>query len=114
MEQIEIYPAGGQWYWRHVNEDGSSQDSEPYADRNEAIAEGRRRVGGESVDLISKVTGEKVGEQRTRTGCRVVLLREDGSEYGELDPPPSSDEQQENAQNVTLEPASEASEVVNR
>lgn len=101
MEQVEIKPEGGQWTWRHVDDDKTEVASGSCEDRTTAIAEGRKAAGGRRVMQTDTETGEEVGETQLPTTCRVVLLRPDGSEYGELDPGPQADGP---AQEVDIEP----------
>jgi hypothetical protein len=111
VDQIEVYPQKDKWYWRR--REGKSIAAKcrasGYADRAEAIAEARKERGGE-VNLVDD-DGKKVG-RASLGGLRVVLLRADGSEYGELDAPASSSNGQ--AQRVTLTPAGETSKAVGR
>lgn len=107
--QINVAPdKDATWKYERVDEDGSASEGESgFADRGECIAAARTAGGAEEV----KVTrGENEPEiYTTPPTCRVVLLREDGTEVGELDAAPGEGEV---GQRITLTPAGANEEAV--
>lgn len=111
-DQFEIVPSeDGTWAWQK-RIDGVITDGESgFELRADALAIARDLNGDEVLDL-RRADGELVRQQRERKSdaLRVVLLRLDGSEYGELDPPPSPATGEPHR--VTLTPATESGEAV--
>lgn len=101
-DEIQVLPRkNGRWT---IVVDGS-ENREGFDTRREAIDAARREGGAEEVRIVREDGSE---ETVTSTpNCRVVLMRPDGSEYGELNPAPSSSGP---AQTITLNPASERTE----
>lgn len=107
--EVQIQPKDGKWVWTRL-ENGKPVSGGENKDRTEAIAEAREAAGAVTTDLFRKDKNGEVkpfGTART-PGCRVALMWEDGSEYGELDPPPSSATGP--PQIVNIEPAAENGE----
>lgn len=102
--QIEVFPeaTGDGWNWRQGAEDGPGYDN-----RHDAI-EGARAEGGAEEVTVTRVSGAKE-THLTPPVIRIVLLRRDGTEVGELDPPPS---EAGPVQQITLAPVAETSEAV--
>jgi hypothetical protein len=99
MERYEVFPKAGGWCWRF-----GSQQSKKFDTRAEALADVFKHRGDER---LYDAEGNSPGALRGPDA--VVLLREDGSVYGEIDhevrhggPP----------QYVTLKPAGESSKAV--
>jgi hypothetical protein len=102
MEEIRIVPSeDGKWNWEHVV-DGEVTTGPGFDDRTACIAAGRGEGGAEEIKIIRASGAEEI--QSTPPTCRVVLLRVDSSEYGELDAAPGSGGV---GQTITLMPASE-------
>lgn len=93
--QIEVFPDGGKWRWREVTANGKAGDHSGADSRSETIRKARDAAGVvPSVELFD-ADGNSHGMSPKRPGhVRVVLLREDGSEYGELDAGPSAGSEQ--------------------
>lgn len=88
-DQIEVVPAGdGTWGWRKRVDD-QVVDGASCETRREAIDAARAARGDELVTL-TRADGSEAGTARLGGGMRIVLLRGDGSEYGELDPAETS------------------------
>lgn len=89
ITQVEVFPAGDPIgsEWAYSVKPGE-EASNPFPTRAEAI-EAARYAAGQRIEKLYRSDGTVYGEART-PGARVVLLRPDGSEYGELDPPPSA------------------------
>lgn len=101
QEQVEVYPADKRWRHRRRSDEGrASKPSKPFTTRAEALAAARESVGGGLVELVRD--GKTIGTQQLPTEVRVVLLRADGSEVGELNPPPPGSD---SPQRVDLTPA---------
>jgi hypothetical protein len=86
VAQIEVFPDDGKWRWRERGADGKLGDPSGAYNRSETIEKARRAAGATRVELFD-ADGNEVGFVR-QTGKRVVLLSQDGSEYGELDAAP--------------------------
>lgn len=112
MDQIEVVPfEDGTWNWR-VRVDGSvAEEGDGGHTRADAVAAARAYNGDEELTL-TRADGSAAGKERRRRpeALRVVLLRVDGSEYGELDPAPSTATGPPHE--VTLTPAGEMGEAV--
>jgi hypothetical protein len=90
-EQYEVYPeANGDdpptWNWRLRADDRTKSKGDGYAERGAAIAAAREANGAQVVNL-TRDDGSSAGVAKLPGKLRVVLLRLDGSEYGELDGP---------------------------
>lgn len=86
VDQIEVLPLeDGTWEWRkRIDDRIVASVGGKEASRSEAIAAARSARGDEEVQLV-RGDGSTAGTARIGGGLRVVLLRSDGSEYGELD-----------------------------
>jgi hypothetical protein len=107
--QIAIAPTKeGRWNWLRVDEKGKIEGEGPgFEDRASAVTAGRIEGGAEEVTVTR---GSGVPETYfTPPSCRVVLLRQDGSEVGELDPAPGDGEV---GQRITLTPVGSNEEAV--
>lgn len=82
-----------------------SDETGNFDTRSEAIAAAREANGRKAVTVTDE-DGNNVGSGFVGGKLRVVLLRPDGSEYGELDPPAS--ESSGPIKQVTLTPAVES------
>lgn len=91
-DQIEVFPEGDKWYYReHTAAGGYRNKSDSFDDRGSAIAGARGEASVPAVEELYNAGGEPRGISPKRPGAlRVVLLRADGSEYGELDAGPSA------------------------
>jgi hypothetical protein len=109
---IEIQPSakGTKWNWRRPEDErGQKAGRGPgFDNRRDAIEQGRLAAGAEVV-TVQRSSGA-TETYLTPALERVVLLRLDGSEVGELDPPPGEGGP---VQQITLEPAAELGEAVN-
>jgi hypothetical protein len=87
MEEIRIKPTeDGRWNW-HRSEDDEVIGEGPGFDVRAACIEAARTEGGAEKISVTRESG-LVEDLITPARCRIVLLRIDGSEVGELDPPP--------------------------
>lgn len=103
---IEVYPqdeSGSSWGWRETDGDGAADGFE---NRRDAIAAARKYAGAGEVQLVED--GKVTGTARREANQRIVLVRYDGSEVGELDRQPSTGGGP--PQVINLTPASEASD----
>lgn len=109
VKQVEILPKGDEWNWQERLDSGRiGEKGEGYETRREAIDAGREAAGAERIEV--KRGGSDVAESYlTSTTTRVVLLKRDGSEHGELNPPVGEGGPGQTVQ-VNLTPATEASE----
>lgn len=110
VDQYEIVPCeDGTWGWRKCVGGEVVKQEFGYSLRKDALTEVRTLNGDEVLSLVN-ADGETVGTttQRRKEALRVVLLRLDGSLYGELDcgPSPATGP----PQRVTLTPAIESGE----
>jgi hypothetical protein len=107
--QINVSPnEDGTWQFECIDDDGnggSPQDG--FTDRGECIAAARVAGGAEEV-TVTRGSG-KPETYFTPPVCRIALLREDGSEVGELDAAPGEGEV---GQRITLTPAGANEEAV--
>ena len=90
---IEVYPdKSGEWRWRKKagNGDVTADSGEGYESRAGAIAAARAEAGGKTYNLTDPDTGEVEGQRTEAPNEQVVLLREDGTVVGELDPAPAA------------------------
>jgi hypothetical protein len=86
-DEIRVRPSkDGSWSWTAYVGDDAVGKEDGYGGRAAAIAAARQEGGAEVLE-IKRATGE-VETARTSGRCRIVLQREDGSEVGELEPPP--------------------------
>ena len=109
MDQIEVVPnKDGTWNWRSRSGGKIVEKGKGYENRADAIAAAREGRGDATFTLTDDA-GNVVGTTRASAGPRIVLLRLDGSEYGELDPPASGGTQ---AQLVSITPAGSTNEAV--
>jgi hypothetical protein len=107
--QINVAPdKDGRWNWQHVDDNGEATDGPGFDDRGSAIAAGRAEGCAEEV-TVTRGNGERE-THFTPPACRVVLLRADGSEVGELDPAPGDGSV---GQTITLTPATEEGDAHN-
>lgn len=103
--EVQVIPTkSGTW---HVAVDGT-QSRTSHEDRAAAIAAAREAAGARDEQVFDG-EGTAVGTVHY-DGCRVVLMRVDGSEYAELDPAPGDPT---NAQRISITPADSTSEAVN-
>lgn len=103
--QIEVFPDGGKWRWRERDADGKAGDDSGADTRSETIRKARNAAEVEERVELFDGDGNSHGLSPKRPGrVRVVLLRNDGSEYGELDAGPSAGR----GQSARVEAASEA------
>lgn len=102
--QIEVFPDAGKWRWRERDEKGKAGDQSGADSRSETIRKARDAAEvAQPVELFD-AEGNSHGLSPKRPGrARVVLLRDDGSEYGELDSGPSAG----SGQTAVVEAASE-------
>jgi len=93
--QIEVFPDGGKWRWRERDGKGKAGDQSGADSRSETIRKARDAAGVAPSEQLFNADGEPRGVTPKRPGrVRVVLLREDGSVYGELDSGPSAGSEQ--------------------
>jgi hypothetical protein len=102
-DQIEVLPTEDGWIWRKRLGDEVVVNGDPVVTRSEAIEAARTANGSEKLER-RRTDGSLHGIEYTQGGLRVVLLRRDGSEYGEIDRPPSTGG---NSQILNLTPAVE-------
>ncbi|HYJ22614.1 MAG TPA: hypothetical protein VEW07_11410 [Solirubrobacterales bacterium] len=106
--QINIAPdEKGRWNWERVEDGGAVTEGPGFDDRSEAIAAGRAEGGAEEVTVTRG--GGDPETYFTPPTCRVVLLRADRSEVGELDSAPGDGSV---GQSITLTPVTEDGESV--
>jgi hypothetical protein len=111
VDQIEVFPQDdGRWNWQKRIDGDVQETGNGYQDRSSAIEAARAGRGDEVLNLV-RDDGSVAGTTRVSRGegLRVVLLRADGSEYGELDPAGSPSP---TATLLTLTPAGTTSEAV--
>lgn len=111
MEQFEVYPEKDGWNWRRRGADGKSKGSGPgYGSRADAIAGAREEGRGDERLQLTRGDGSLVQKVFQRGGPeRIVLLRADGSEHGEIDHALRHGGQ---AQTVSITPAAESTKAV--
>lgn len=103
VSEVQVCPTkSGKWT---VEADGKKVGT--FEDRKSAIAEARAAAGGTSEELFD-ANGKLAGTVET-PGARVVLMRPDGSEYGELQAPPGNPD---GAQRLSITPATQEGEAV--
>lgn len=110
VDQFEIVPCeDGTWGWRKCVGGEVVNAEYGYSLRKDALTEARTQNQDEVLFLVN-AAGKTVGTTTVRKpdALRVVLLRLDGSLYGELDTGPSPATGP--PQHVTLTPATEAGE----
>ena len=108
--RYEVFPEGEQWSYRYRTEQGKAEGrGENFATRSEAIAAAKAARGDKNEELF-RADGSAVGNAVTRGPEAIVLLRPDGSVYGELD---HEERTGGTPQRVTLTPANEKTEAVN-
>ncbi|RJQ08786.1 MAG: hypothetical protein C4558_07465 [Dehalococcoidia bacterium] len=105
MAQIEVLPVKDKWAWQRRGDDGKVEGKPKVFDTRAQSIVAAREAAGEERETLYNNDGDPVAERRV-SGERVVLLREDGSEYGQLAAPRVSDK----PQLVTLPVAAEADE----
>lgn len=111
-DQFEIVPAeDGTWGWQKRVGGSVVDEFHGYEARSHTLAEVRAMNGDETLE-VRRTNGQLVRTIRDRKpdALRVVLLRLDGSLYGELDPPPSNATGEPHR--ITLTPATESGEAV--
>jgi hypothetical protein len=87
MDEIRIKPTeDGRWNWHRAEGDDVTGRG-PGFDVRSACIEAARTEGGAERVTVTRASGLKE-DLITPARCRIVLLRLDGSEVGELDPPP--------------------------
>lgn len=109
MDRYEVYPVeaddGYEWSWRRSDEDGkelrASEDS--FASRGDAIAAARADRGDGDEELF-RSDGSSAGKVSNRGPESLVLMRPDGSVYGEIDHAIVGDSAA-SPQVITIEPA---------
>jgi hypothetical protein len=107
--EIQIYPTeDNQWSWRKVEDGEKTEQGDAYDDRSTAIEQGRASRGEEGVSIVKD--GETIGQGSIGGQGRVVLLRKDGSEYAELDPPASVNQDPNEVHRITIGAVEEGSE----
>lgn len=109
IDQYEIVPfADETWGWRKRVGGEVVEQEVGYSCRKDAITEARTQNQDEVLSLVN-AAGETVGKTTIRKpdALRVVLLRLDGSLYGELDHGPLSGG---TPHRITLTPATESGE----
>lgn len=109
VDQVEILPKGDGWNWQERLGSGRvGEKGEGYETRGEAIEAGREAAGAERIEV--KRGGSADAESYlTSTTTRVVLMKRDGSEHGELNPAVGEGGPGQSV-HVNLNPATEASE----
>lgn len=109
VEQLEVLPKGSNWNWQERLGSGRIGDKgEGYETRAEAIEAAREAAGAERIE-VRRGGSSEAETYLTSTTTRVVLLRRDGSEVGELNPPVGPGGPGQTVQ-VSLTPAVENSE----
>jgi hypothetical protein len=113
-DRFEVFPDGDEWGYQRRSDEGEITESESgYADRKEAVAAARLARGDKIEELFRMDDDgnfESIGLSTISRGDEsLVLLRPDGSVYGEIDHEVNKDSSQ-NPQHVSITPASEASE----
>lgn len=84
---IELYPhESGDWCWRRTDQEQGLVTG--FKTRGEALADARK-ANGRSSNPIFNEGGTKVGDAIVDGDLRIVLLRADGTLYGEIDAPKS-------------------------
>lgn len=102
--RYEVFPDGNEWSYRQGETRGGN-----YPTRSEAIAAAKNARGDTTEDLF-RADGSLAGTNVVRGPEAIVLLRPDGSVYGELDHELGEGK---NPQRITLTPASETDAAVN-
>lgn len=106
--QINIAPDKvGKWGWKCIGDGEATDGQGGFETRGEAIAAGRANGGAEEITVTR--SGGVSETHFTPPTCRVVLLRLDGSEVGELDAAPGDGAV---GQRITLTPAGTDEEAV--
>lgn len=109
VEQFEVFPLeDGKWIWQHRVGGDVVESGKPVSSRADAYA-GAQEARGDVVTPLLHMNGSPAGEARTRGPQRIVLLRKDGSLYGELDHELKAGGP---AQHVSIVPASDHGEAV--
>jgi len=107
MEEIRVIPTDeAGWYWARVKDDDEVRRAAgTFDDRATCITAARAEGGAEPITITR---GDGASETLTTAPlCRIVLLRADGSEVGELDAAPGDGDI---VHRITLAPAVEANE----
>jgi hypothetical protein len=87
VREVRVYPDEDQWAYALVEDDEVLETHE--ADDQRSAFAGARAIGGHETIELFDADGNPVGTAK-KPGCRVVVLRRDGSEYGELEPAEST------------------------
>lgn len=107
--RFEVFPVDGEWSYQYRFAHGDTQErGQNYPTRSEAIAACKVARGDVDEELF-RADGTSLGHAVSRGREAIVLLRPDGSLYGELD----HEERQATgaAQRVSIKPAGEQTEV---